>query len=140
MPIRLRLVRPATRVSLGALSIDLVEQALGVSLAALLGPLLDGPITQRGGAMVYPLALPEGQGVAIPMGGWGELGVANRAGLLWLRVPVAVAPIVALRLGAAVVAGPQIAGGSAAMGVRLRPGMAVSWPLAGVGEIGVEAV
>ena len=54
---------------------------------------------------VYPLALPDGEGASIPLGQWGEVGFANRDGLLVLTVPWSMAGWLRQRLGDAIVRG-----------------------------------
>ncbi|MCB9765623.1 MAG: hypothetical protein H6739_37965 [Alphaproteobacteria bacterium] len=146
--IRVNLTLPVTRIGVGVFSFDPVAHAIGAPLAHVLAPLMVGPVTQRpsvsGPAVeVYPLALPEGEGLAIPLGAHGEIGFANDAGLLALTVPWAASGWVRQRLGDAVVDGPQQrqcgAAWVATFRVRLRAGMRASWPIGGIGEVGVEA-
>ncbi len=148
--VRVNLTVPVTRVGVGPFQFDPLEQLIGAKLTDLLEPLLVGPVTRRpsdaGAAVeVYPLALPDGEGASIPLGPWGEVGFANRGGLLVLTVPWSMAGWLRQRLGDAIVRGP-VAGlsidGAARVAeawVRLRPGMRASVPLGVIGECGVEA-
>ena len=67
---------PVTRVGVGPFSFDPLEQLLGAPLPELLAPVLVGPVTRRpsraGPALdVYPLALPDGASLLLPLGPWG---------------------------------------------------------------------
>ena len=148
--IRVLVSVPITRLRVGVFSFDPVEQLLGASLADLLEPLRIGPIERRpsgsGTAVeVHPLALPEGEGLAIPLGQFGEVAMKNDRGLLALTVPAAWGPQLAGRLGATLVRGPERArsldGGSEVVTcwARLRVGMRAALPLGAAGQIGVEA-
>ena len=149
--IRVLVSVPITRLGVGIFSFDPVEKLLGAPLADLLEPLRVGPVERRpsssGAAVeVHPLALPEGEGLAIPLGQFGEIGLRNERGLLALTVPAAWGDRLAARLGQALVQGPTRGpslDGTAAVATcwaRLRPGLRASLPLGAVGEIGVEAV
>lgn len=147
--IRVVLTLPVLRLGVGPFAIDPLEHLVGAKVSDLLGPLMTGPVTQRrteAGVLVdvYPLALPEGEGATVPLGGLGELGFFNARGLLVLTVPAAAASWVAARLGAAVVEraeGRSLDGRSrvVALTLRLHPGARAAWPLGGMGEVGVEA-
>ena len=119
-------------------------------MGELLAPLRVGPVLKRPSASgttveVHPLALPEGEGLAIPLGQFGEVGFANRDQLLVLTLRRAVAGWVQHRLGAAVVRGPTIvssldgAATVAEIGVRLERGMRVGVPVGLFGEEGIAA-
>ena len=83
---------------------------------------------------VYPLAIPDGEGLSIPVKLVGELGFRNYRGLLVLIVPAAVAEVVrqdlAEEIAAKEAAGPcfveALGGGGfvAEFAVRLRRGCA----------------
>ena len=148
--IRVLVSVPITRIGVGVFSFDPVEQLLGAPLADLLEPLRVGPVERRpsssGTAVeVHPLALPEGEGLAIPFGQFGEIGLKNDHGLLALTVPAAWGERLAGRLGAALVRGPQrgrsLDGAAEVVTcwARLRGGMRAALPLGAIGEIGVEA-
>ena len=145
--IRFLLTVPVTRFGVGPFSIDPVEQLIGCPLADVLEPLRVGPSTRRPSASgtaveVHPLALPEGEGLSIPLAQFGEVGLANRSGLLELTVPAAWGERLARRLGAALASGPSRVEGTAALAVclvRLKPGMRSGIPLGALGELGVEA-
>ena len=143
--IRFLLTVPVTRFGVGPFSIDPVEQLIGCPLADLLEPLRVGPIERRPSASgtaveVHPLALPEGEGLAIPLGQFGEVSFANRRGLLELAVPSAWGERLARRLGSALVRGPLRVEGTAATVVcwaELSEGMRAVVPLGAWGELAV---
>jgi len=148
--IRFRLVLPVTRLGVGVFSFDALEQLGGAPIAELLEPLMTGPVERRPSAAgpavdVYPLALPEGEGMAIPLGQFGELGFANRGGLLELTVPLRAEAWLTAKLGAALVRGPEQGfslDGAARVSrvwMRVAPGLRASVPLGTFGEAGVEA-
>jgi hypothetical protein len=148
--IRFNLTLPVTRVAVGPFAFDPVEKLVGAPLADLLEPLRVGPIERRPsssgtGVEVHPLALPEGEGLALPLGHLGEIALANEGGLLALTVPATWGLRLAARLGTALVDGPRrqrTADGSAEVVTclaRLSPGMRASLPLGTLGEVGVEA-
>ena len=149
-PIRVNLTMPVTRVGFGPFSFDPVEQLIGAPLSEILSSLMVAPVQRRpslaGPACeVYPLALPPGEGATVPLGQFGELGFANQDGLLVLTVPWGMATWLREKLGDALVRGPEAAlslDGTARVAqawVRLRSGMRASFPLGGLGEMGVEA-
>ena len=148
--VRVNLCMPVTRLGFGPFSFDPVEEMIGAPIADLLESLMTGPTYRRpseaGPAVdVYPLALPDGEGATIPLGQFGEVGVANEEGLLVLTVPWGMAGWLRRKLGDAVVRGPEAGlslDGAARVGkawVRLRPGMRAGIPLGALGEVGVEA-
>ena len=144
------LTLPVTRIGVGILSFDPVEQAIGAPVAHVLEPLMRAPALRRPSAAgpavnVYPLRLPDGEGLSVPLGQWGDLGFANKRGLLVLTVPLQAAGWVRQRFGDAVVEGPREALSSdgtarvAHFAIRLRAGMRAGIPLGMLGEVGVEA-
>ena len=145
------LTLPSSVIRLGPVSIHAVKAALGVDLADILASLMRGPKTQRAGGAgvvdVYPLAIPQGEGITIPVKHLGEIGFRNVQSLLVLIVPAAVAEVVREQLAAEIAAkqaaGPRFregAGGyNAEFAVRLKPGMRKAVPLGALGELGVEA-
>ncbi len=152
--LRVNLTVPTTQVRLGPLSFDGLQAFLGVPLADLLSPLMRAPRHQRTGDAgavldVYPLAIPDGEGLSIPVKLVGDLGFRNYRGLLVLIVPAAVAEVVRQELAGEIAVkeavGPRfveaLGGGGyvAEFAVRLRPGMRKAVPLGKWGEIGVEA-
>ena len=84
---------------------------------------------------MFPLSLSDGEGATIPLGALGEIGFANRGGLLALTVPWGMAGWLRERLGDAIVRGPEEGlslDGTAKVAnawVRLRAGMRASFPL-----------
>jgi len=144
------LVLPVCRFGFGPFSINPIEQFIGAPIADILEPLMLGPVQRRPSASgtaveVYPLALPDGEGAAIPLGQFGELGFVNRGGLLQLTAPWSTAGWMRERLGDALVHGPsrRLAddGGAtlAECWVRLRAGMRAAFPLGALGEMAIEA-
>jgi hypothetical protein len=87
---RLRVSVPVTSL-LPGLHLDPLKALTGRSLAEVLQPVLEADPWTKSGQTVYPLALPEGVGVAIPLGGFGELGFQNTNSQLQLTAPAAVA-------------------------------------------------
>jgi hypothetical protein len=148
--IHIDLTLPVTRVGVGIFSFDPVEQFLGAPVGHFLEPLLRAPRfrrpSQAGPAVdVYPLRLPEGEGLSVPLGQWGDLGFANKHQLLVLTVPWQVKGWVEQRFAGAIVEGPRqgtSADGQAYVAhfaIRLRAGMKAGIPLGALGEVGVEA-
>jgi len=148
--ILVRVSVPITRVGVGIFSFDPVEKLIGASIGDLLEPLRIGPVERRpsssGTAVeVHLLALPEGEGLAIPLGQFGEVGLKNDRGLLALTVPAAWGARLAERLGTALVRGPERglsldrAAEVVTCWARLGAGMRAALPLGAFGEIGVEA-
>jgi hypothetical protein len=148
--LEINLSLPVSRVGFGVFSFDPVEQAIGAPVAHFLEPLLRAPVfrrpSQAGPAVeVYPLRLPEGEGLSVPLSQWGELGFANRRGLLMLTVPLQAAGWVQRRFAGAIVQGPReglSTDGSSRVthfGIKLRRGMRAGVPLGILGELGIEA-
>ncbi len=147
--IRFNLVLPAAKLGFGPFRFDPIEQMIGAPVADILESLMTGPITQRpsqaGPAVdVFPLALPDGEGLTIPLGRWGELGFRNEHQLLVLTVPLPAASWIQTRLASAIVRGPDhlLSQDRTARVARfwlcLQPGMCASFPLGVLGEIGFE--
>ena len=148
--IRFNLILPTARLGFGPLSFNPIEQAIGAPVADILESLMTGPVTQRPSQAgpsvdVYHLALPDGEGLTLPLGSWGELGFRNEAGLLVLTVPLPAESWIQRRLSGAIKRGPEhllSQDGTARVArfwVQLAPGMNVGFPLGVLGEIGVEA-
>jgi len=146
--IRFLLTVPVTRIGFGPFAFDAFEQLVGCPLADLLEPLRVGPIERRPSASgtaveVHPLALPEGEGLAIPLGQFGEVGLANVGGMLELTVPIAWGDRLAIRLGAALVRGPErrlaadLASEVVVVVVAPRPGIRAAVPLGALGELAI---
>ena len=147
--LRFDLVLPVLRVNIGIFQFDPIEKLLGVSLADVLEPLRIAPIERRPSASgtaveVHHLALPEGEGLAIPLGQLGELGFANEGGLLALTVPAAWGQRLATRFGGSLVRGLERGrslDGTADVvtcWLRLRPGMRAALPVGALGELRIE--
>jgi hypothetical protein len=84
--IRVDVTVPVTMLGFGPFAFDALEQMIGTKLADLLAPRMVAPVSVRPSAAgpaaeVYPLALPSGEAVTIPLGAVGEVGVANDGGL-----------------------------------------------------------
>lgn len=151
--LNVNLTLPSTKLRLGPVAIDGLAALLGVDLGEILRPLLREPAGTRtlpGGGLVdvYPLAIPEGEGLSVPIKHVGSLGFRNFRGFLVLIVPLAVAEPLRERLSAEIAgkqaAGPRFvhdeSGGVAAeFAVLLKPGMKKAVPLGALGELGVEA-
>ena len=151
--LRFNLSLPSTRIRLGPIAIDGVEALLGVSLASILDPLMPAPrttrITEAGGEVdVYPLAIPDGEGAAVPVKHLGEIGFRNHRGYLIVILPAGLAEVMREQLADEIrhkrAAGPRPARGSdgslvVEFAIALRPGMRKSIPLGSFGELGVEA-
>ena len=150
---RVNLTVPTTVIRVGPLAFDGLSALIGAPLADVLEPMMVGPMFQRpgdnGGVVdVYPLALPHGEGMSIPVRLMGEIGFRNHHGVLILVLPAALAEITRERLSdeiaAGQAAGPRFVeapgGGIAAeFAVTLRSGMRKSIPFGRWGEIGMEA-
>ncbi len=147
--IRFLLTVPVTRIGFGPFAFDAFEQLVGCPLADLLEPLRVGPIERRPSASgtaveVHPLALPEGEGLAIPLGQLGCVGFRNDGGLLELTVPAALAANLGRRLGAALARGPvrgPSPDGSAEVltcWARLHSGMRAGFHLGVFGRVEIE--
>ena len=144
---------PSTRVRLGPIAIDGVEALLGVSLVHVLDPLMPAPRftrpTEAGGEVeVYPLAIPDGEGVSVPIKHAGEVGLRNHRGYLILILPAGLAEVMRDQLAEEIrnkrAAGPRAARGTdgslvVEFAIALRPGMKKTIPLGSFGELGVEA-
>jgi hypothetical protein len=133
-PLRFALTVPDLRVGFGSFAFDPVAQVLGAPLEQVLAPVMDGVVVAgvEGGARVltYPLALAAGAGVSVPLGQYGSVDVHNDGVLLAVTVPAIAASVVASRLGAAVVRGPErTAAGIARVWIRVRPGWALEVPI-----------
>ena len=148
--LRFDLVLPVLRIGVGVFAFDALERLVGAPLSEILASLLRAEIYKRPSASgtsveVYPLALPDGEGATVPLGQFGELGLANRAGVLELTVPLRAAGWVEQRLAGSMVQprqdGPSLDGAStvATFWLRLRPGMRAGFPLGALGEVSVEA-
>lgn len=151
--LRVNLTVPTTTMRIGPIAIDGLKALLGVDLGEVLAPLMIGPRHPRAlpsGAVVdvFPLALPEGEGLTIPIRMFGEVGFRNQQGFLVLILPVGLAELVraelATELSNRTAAGPRIVHGEAGgiiaeFAVLLTPGMRKAIPLGGVGELGLEA-
>lgn len=151
--LRCNLSLPSTRIRLGPISIDGVEALLGVSLTAILDPLMHAPrfsrSTEAGGEVdVYPLAIPDGEGASVPIKRIGEVGFRNFKGYLILILPAGLSEVMREQLAEDIrakrAAGPRPAYGAdgglvVEFAIALRPGMRKVIPLGSFGELGVEA-
>lgn len=151
--LRVNLTVPSTTVRVGPVAFDALKAVLGVDLGEVLSPLMCAARHQRplpgGGVLdVFPLAIPEGEGLTVPIRMFGELGFRNMNGFLLLILPAALAEVVQAELAQELVdevaAGPRFNHGAnggyvCEFAVRLIPGMRKAIPLGTVGEIGLEA-
>jgi hypothetical protein len=91
-------------VRLGPFAFDGLKALLGVDLADVLSSLMIGPKFQRpvlGGFIdVYPLAIPDREGLSIPIKLFGEFGFYNLHSALVLVVPIAAMDVVTPQLAA----------------------------------------
>ena len=114
--LRVNLTAPSTAVKLGPFAFDGLKALVGMDLADALAPLMIGPRFQRPGPNgmvdVYPLAIPDGEGLTIPIKLMGEIGFYNLRSLLVLVVPPAVVDVVRSQLDAEIAAcqelGPRL--------------------------------
>lgn len=144
--ITIDLVAPTPTMSFGPFSIDPIRLLTGASLADILGPLMRGPVTRRGSQDVYPLALPEGEGLTVPIKGFGALGFRNLRGVFIVIVPAVLAGPLGVELAAAIkrgdAAGPRFdpasQGQTAEFAIRMKKGMRFGIKVGGF-EVGVEA-
>ena len=147
--IRFNLVLPSARLGFGPFA-DPLAQVIGAPVADILESLMTGPVTQRpsqaGPAVdVYSLALPDGEGLTLPLGRWGELGFRNERSMLVLTVPLPAESWIQRKLSHAIVRGPEHllsqdqTSRVARFGLHLRPGMSAAFPLGMLGEIGLES-
>jgi len=148
--IRFNLTLPVTRIGVGPFGFDPVEKLVGAPIADLLEPLRVGPVERRPsasgtGVEVHPLALPEGEGLAIPLGHLGEVSLKNDQGLLALTVPGAWGHRLSARFRDGLVRGPERTAtpdGAAQVvtcWVRLSRGTRAALPLGALGELAIEA-
>lgn len=150
--IRVNLTLPTTLVRIGSIQFDGLKALLGMNLVDVLAPMMVGPKEQRqlGSVVVdvYPLAIPEGERLFVPVKLLGEVGFQNLRGALLLVLPAALIDVVRAQLrdeladGTAL--GPRLAVGPSGATVSgfliaLRPGMRKAVPLGSFGELGIEA-
>lgn len=116
---------------------------VGVTLDTVLSPFLRGPLEQRDGefpADVYPIELPEGAGIAIPLPLVGDLEIYEQEGRIVIGCSALIAPAIQLRLGDYVTDKKQ-EGTRTWLYVRsLLPGESKTLDIAGMGALGIEAV
>ncbi len=126
-----------------------LAKLIGAPVADILEPLVVGEVRRevgRNGNLVerFPLAIPNGEGLAVPLGSLGSFGARNGHGALVLTVPSPLAPWLSPRLGPDLVNGPvhrpSDGGGVpvADLWVRLRAGARFTLPLGSLGELGVD--
>ena len=87
---------------LGLDSFDALKTLFGIDLADILSSMMIAPKTQRavlGGVVdVYPLAIPAGEGITVPIQLIGGFGFRNLNGVLILQVPPAAVDLVRAQL------------------------------------------
>lgn len=129
---------------------DPLAKLIGAPVADILEPLVVGDVRRevgRNGNLVehFPLAIPDGEGLALPLGTFGSFGARNDYTTLLLTEPSPLVPCLAPRLGPYLVNGPvqrpRDGGGVpvADLWVRLRAGVRFSMPLGALGELGLGA-
>ena len=126
---------------------------VGVDLAGVLqaAGVLESPPILRGREVVYPLAIPDGVEIAIPVssgqgGGFAallgrmEVVLGNDGGRLRLLVPNApfIVPMVQTALEGWITAGPSYTSAGVIFWLRLRPEATTGIPLGPVGKVGIE--
>ena len=144
--IKIDLVAPTPTMSFGPFSVDPIRLLTGSSLADILGPLMRGPVTRRGSQDVYQLALPEGEGLSVPIKGFGALGFRNLSGVFIVIVPAVLAGPMGVELADAIkrgdAAGPRFdpasQGQTAEFAIRMKKGMRFGIGVGGM-EVGIEA-
>ena len=150
--LRIDIVLPDTRVGLGPLKVDVLEQVTGVSIAAHLRPLLRAPSFSRtsaggGPVVVYPVGIPQGEGLSVPIPVVGDVGFRNYRGWLVLIVPGglaaeverALADLREQKLASASRPGRGADGAVVAeFAIVPKAGMKKSFSLGSGGEVGVE--
>ena len=147
------LTLPTTTIRVGPLAFDGLHAFIGVKLDDVLGPLMRAarfqrPMSNGGVVDVFPLAIPNGEGLSIPVKLFGSIGFRNWEGVLVLILPAGVAELVAAQLASEIAAGlaygprfgKDASGGIIAeFAIRLQPGMRKALPFGRFGEVGVEA-
>jgi hypothetical protein len=147
--IRIDLSVPVLSFGVGPFQFDPVTSLLGCTFESIVESLMVAPAYRRtvasgGQVEVFPLALPDGEGAALPLGRFGEAGFHNRSGELVLHVPRSLGATVLPRLQRLLVRPlgtvQTPSGVVTEAALRLQPGMAFRLPLGGLGELGVECV
>ena len=126
---------------------DPYRALLGRSLEDILAPLRAAPAyVQRrasGTVQVFPLAIPDGHSLALPLGPLGEVALGNEAGHLAVSVPAHLRSAVEPHLRDVMVRGPEVRSAGqawvATFTVRVIPGTRRVLPLGALGEVGFEA-
>jgi len=104
-PLRLELRLPSLQL-LPGLRVDPLQAFTGRSLEELLAPVLEKAPQTSAGKTRYQVALPDGAGVSIPLGNFGEVGFHYDAGHLQITAPALAAMV--LRGLPHQVGGPEI--------------------------------
>jgi hypothetical protein len=142
--IRVRLTLPDTSITVAGLSVDLFAHMTGMSIDTLLSSLLYAPVEREllpVRCVTYPVEIPEGEGAALPVGSYGELGFLNNQGRLLLTVPRLVWPGVRDAFGDAVESAREIGSPPSVQArIFLRPGMKRRANIGTFGVIGIESV
>ena len=147
--LRVNLTLPSTKLTFGVLSYDPLKETLGFDPREALAPLLRAEpyIRTTGSAAteVFPLVLAPGVCFTLPLGPFGEFGIANDRGLLAVTVPAKATRWLQEHLGQLLVAGPRAVAGAdgahrlSVAWLSLAPGMRAGLPLGLLGEVGFEA-
>lgn len=145
--IRIDLSVPVMTFGVGPFQFDPVATFLGCSFEDIVESLMVAPSFQRpgptGGVVdIFPLALPDGEGAAIPLGRFGAAAFENRGGELVLHLPRGLRAVILPRVQSLLVRPPIVTatphGEAVEVALRLRPGLTFRLPLGGLGELGVE--
>ncbi len=140
--IRVRVTLPAPSIQLGGLSIDPFAMIGAAGLDDIVASLLFAPIETvvfPSPAKVYPLALPSGEGITVPIERiGGELGFWNHDGILVVTVPAILFAAMRTSMADVIMDAKQI-GGSVQARLRLTKGQRrnINTPF---GPLGIEAV
>jgi hypothetical protein len=85
-PLRLELRVPALQL-LPGIQLDPLQAFTGRSLAELLTAVLEGPPWTQQNQTCYHIALADGVGLSLPLGGFGEVGLHHAAGQIQVTAP-----------------------------------------------------
>ena len=146
--LRLQLTLPDHRISLGPITIDIIEKTLGVNLERALGRLLEGPPQSLGSKQRrYTLCIAAGDGVVIPMQPMGEVGLSHAGnGVLSVTHPTAYRDAFASLLASRDIktSEPQVLETATGLVqqffVRTVPGTSFGTKLAPLGELQLEVL
>ena len=146
--LQLNVTVPITEVAFGVFKVDPFKALVGIGLQEILEPLTTGPeqpATNSNGkpARLYPCVLPDGEGISIGLGQFGEVGFKADDGLLVVTVPAMLADeLLAHVFEEDLVFDTDRVHPSGAkvvdIGLTMKPGQRVSIPLSMFGELVIE--